>query len=262
MVAYIDAGTCRSNIVEATQRYMVSKLLKGAGLALAAAVLFSAFASAVSAQEERPGVDIDAIATVGEKVGDFVPKGWKLEEKVSGDLNDDGVTDHALKLIEDIVSTPDDPADRNRALVIVFADKDGKLTRAAVTDKLLQCTSCGGAFYGVSDAPANVTIAKGVLIIDQDHGSRWVTETTYRFRYDEQPSMFILIGFDYTSRDRANGEVSSESTNYLTGKRITTTGKGKKTTSKTTVVKKMRYSIEEVDADKFDEEATNRLGLG
>lgn len=74
--------------------------------------------------------------------------------------------------------------------------------------------------------------------------------------------MFILIGFDYASRDRAVGDGSTESMNYyLTGKRITTTGKGKKTTSNTTLVQKMRYSIEEVDADKFDEEATKRLGL-
>lgn len=225
-------------------------------------IFLTALQLSASAQDERPGIKIDAIAKAGDKVGDFVPKGWKIEENVSGDLNGDGIADHALKLIEDIKSTPDEPADRNRALVLVFANNDGKLTRAAVSDKLLQCTSCGGAFYGVMDAPANVKIEKGVLIVDQDRGSREVTETTYRFRYDEQPSMFILIGFDYTSRDRANGEVSSESTNYLTGKRITTTGKGKKTTTKTTTVQKMRYSLEEVDADKFDEEATNRLGLG
>ncbi|HQZ95241.1 MAG TPA: hypothetical protein PLP21_02930 [Pyrinomonadaceae bacterium] len=225
-------------------------------------IFLTALQLSASAQDERPGIKIDAIAKAGDKVGDFVPKGWKIEENVSGDLNGDGIADHALKLIEDIKSTPDEPADRNRALVLVFANNDGKLTRAAVSDKLLQCTSCGGAFYGVVDAPANVKIEKGVLIVDQDRGSREVTETTYRFRYDEQPSMFILIGFDYTSRDRANGEVSSESTNYLTGKRITTTGKGKKTTTKTTTVQKMRYSLEEVDADKFDEEATNRLGLG
>lgn len=241
--------------------YFLKNVSIAVALAFAFIVLPAAMPSSVSAQDERPRINVDAIASEGQKVGDFIPKGWKLEEKVSGDLNDDGVIDHALKLVEDIASTEDAPADRNRALVIVFADKDGKLTRAAVSDKLLQCTSCGGAFYGVSDAPANVKIEKGVLIIDQDRGSRWVTETTYRFRYDEQPSMFILIGFDYTSRDRANGDVSSESTNYLTGKRITTTGKGKKTTPRTTVVQKMRYSLEEVDAEKFDEEATKRLGL-
>jgi len=31
------------------------------------------------------------------------------------------------------------------------------------------------------EAPANVTIEKGVLIVEQEHGSREVTDTTYRF---------------------------------------------------------------------------------
>lgn len=113
-------------------------------------------------------------------------------------------------------------------------------------------------FTVAGNAPANVSIEKGVLIVQQDHGSRWVTDTTYRFRYDEQPGKFILIGFDYSSRDRNTDASASESTNYITGKRITSTGEGK---DKTTVVEKMRYSIEEVDAEKFDEEATKRLGL-
>lgn len=241
--------------------YVRKNLLSTAARSFALVVFAATIALSVPAQDGRPGINIEAIARSGEKAGDFVPKGWKIEEKISGDLNDDGTDDHVLKLIEDVASTPDDPANRSRALVILFASSDGKLMRAAATDKLLQCTSCGGAFYGIADASANVKIVKGVLIVDQDRGSRWVTETTYRFRYDEQPSMFILIGFDYTSRDRVNGDVSSETTNYLTGKRITTTGKGKKTTSKTTVVQKMRYSLEEVDAEKFDEESTKRLGI-
>ena len=120
---------------------------------------------------------------------------------------------------------------------------------------------CGGAFYGVVDAPSNVTISKGVLVIQQDHGSRWTTDLTYRFRYDEQPSMFILIGFDYVSNDRAAGGTSTESTNYLTGKRITTVSKNSKSTTKTAVINKMRYSLEEVDTENFEEDATKRLGL-
>jgi len=73
--------------------------------------------------------------------------------------------------------------------------------------------------------------------------------------------MFILIGFDYAGRDRGVGDVTTESTNYLTGKRITTVSKGKRETTKTTIVKKMRYSIEEVSAENFEAEATTRLGL-
>lgn len=218
-------------------------------------------ATASRAQDAPASFDRESIPATGAKVGDFVPKGWKIEGQIKGDVNADGVSDVLIKLIEDKPKKEDELVDRSRVLVVVVADGKGGWRNAAVADKLLQCTSCGGAFYGVADAPANVSIEKGVIVVNQDRGSRWVTETTYRFRYDEQPSMFILIGFDYARRDRAVGDVSTESTNYLTVKRITTTGKGKKTTSKTTVVQKMRYSIEEVDADKFDEEATKRLGL-
>ncbi len=244
---------------------MIKNTLYGA-LFCAAIAFFAVSPMTVNAQdqmnEDNPAIDRSAIPDSGDSVNDFVPKGWKLEADVKGDLNGDGIADHALKLVEDKPAESDGTmTDRNRALVLVFADKDGVLTKAAVTDKLLQCTSCGGAFYGVSDAPAEVTIEKGVLVVNQDHGSRWVTDVTFRFRFDEQPNMFILIGFDYAGRDRATGEVSTESTNYLTGKRITTIGKGKRETTKTTVVKKMRYSIEEVSAENFEAEATTRLGL-
>ena len=60
-------------------------------------------------------------------------------------------------------------------------------------------------------------IDKNVIVVEQDHGSREVSETTYRFRYDPASQHFILIGFDYAERDRVNGKNASESTNYLTG---------------------------------------------
>lgn len=224
----------------------------------------SSFAQADTAgQDEAATIDPSLVAESGNKVGDFVPKGWKIEEDVKGDLNGDGIADHCIKLVEDKPATNKDDTmnDRSRALVVVFGRQDGGLVKAAVAGKLLQCTGCGGAFYGVSDAPANVKIEKEVIVVEQDSGSRWVTDTTYRFRYDEQPGMFILIGYDYSSRDRAAGGSSSESTNYLTGKRITTVEKGKKSTTKTTTVAKDRMSIEEVDSEKMDAEATHRLGL-
>lgn len=215
-----------------------------------------------SDQDETATIDASAVSESGNKPADFAPKGWKVEEDVKGDLNGDGIVDHSIKLIEDKPgNTEDRMNDRSRALVVVFGRQDGGLVKAAVAGKLLQCTGCGGAFYGAMDAPANVKIQKGVIIVEQDSGSRWVTDTTYRFRYDEQPGMFILIGYDYSSRDRAEGSSSSESTNYLTGKRITTVAKGKKTTTKTTTVAKDRMSIEEVDSEEMDAAATHRLGL-
>ena len=242
---------------------MINRILKTFAASVFAGMIIVIFAAGHAFAQEAGVIDVSKVPATAEKLAGFVPAGWKIEEQIDGDLNGDGIADHALKLIEDKPAMAKDETmnERGRALVIVFEDKDGKFRNAAVANKLLQCASCGGAFYGVSEAPANVKIQKGVIIVEQDHGSRWVTDVTFRFRYDEQPNMFILIGFDYSSRDRAAGGASSESTNYLTGKRITTKSKGKKDTTTTSQVTRMRYSIQEVDAEKFEEDATKRLGL-
>ena len=133
--------------------------------------------------------------------------------------------------------------------------------RAAVADKLLQCTRCGGAFYGVSESPANVQIEKGIIVVDQDHGSRNLTNTTYRFRYDAASQQFILIGFDYADADRATASVVSESTNYLTGVRIVTRGKGNRDIKSRSTIPVKKTSIEQVDSEKFEAAAAKRLGL-
>lgn len=238
-------------------RYIVNKLL-----VIGSFVLVALLTPAASfAQDPQIAFDRTAVPATAVKVEGFVPRGWKIEEQIKGDVTADGVSDILLKLIEDKPKKEDEFVDRNRVLVIAVADGKGGFRNAAVADKLLQCTSCGGAFYGVVDAPADVTIEKGVIVVNQEHGSREVTNTTLKFRYDEQPAMFILIGYDYATRDRANGNVYSESTNYLTGKRITSIDKGKRTTKKTTNVAKDRASISEVDYSAYEEAATKRLGL-
>ncbi len=241
------------------------RVLRTLILGSAACAIFTFFAAAPSfaqdGEDATTEFDGSLVPDSGKTVKDFVPAGWKIEEDVKGDLNQDGVIDHALKLIEiDPDPKKDEMVDLGRALVIVFGG-NGSMTKAAVAGKILQCTACGGAFYGAMPAPANVSISKGVLTVSNDHGSRWVTEVTYKFRFDEQPNMFILIGFDYVSRDRAEGSVTSESTNYLTGKRITTTGKGKKTKTKNSVVAKDRHAIESIDTEEWESQATTRLGL-
>ena len=214
------------------------------------------------AQGDRTRINKSSIPAVAGAVNNFVPAGWKIEEQVAGDLNGDTVPDYALKLVEDKpAKDKDDMAtERQRALVIVLRNKEGKLTRAAVTDSLLQCTRCGGAFYGVTEAPANVTIEKGVLIVEQDHGSRELSDLTYRFRYEPQTQRFALIGFDYRTVDRLTTDVITESTNYLTGAREIFRGKGKRDLKSRKVVPKQKLYIEDVDNEKFEEEVSKRLG--
>lgn len=203
------------------------------------------------------------IPTEADSIEKFIPAGWKTEEQVTGDLNGDSVPDYAVKLVEEKPAKDknDVAIERQRALVIVLQQPSGKLSRAAVADRLLQCTRCGGAFYGVSESPANVQIEKGLIVVDQDHGSRNLTNTTYRFRYDAPSQQFILIGFDYADADRATANVISESTNYLTGVRIVTRSKGSRDVKSRSTIPVRKTSIEQVDSEKFEEAAAKRLGL-
>ncbi|HYV25461.1 MAG TPA: hypothetical protein VE969_09520 [Pyrinomonadaceae bacterium] len=223
------------------------------------ALMFPAWCAA----QDEVVIDKSLVPATADDLQKFVPRGWKIEEQIKGDLNGDSVADYALKLVEDKADkdASGDPTERYRAVVIVFQEAGGKLARAAVVGKLLQCTRCGGAFYGFVETPATLEINNGIIEVNQDHGSRNLTNTYYKFRYDAATKQFVLIGFDYADADRLTATVVSESTNYLTGVRITTRGKGNRDVERRTVVPKKKISIEDVDYAKFEEAASKRLGL-
>jgi len=217
----------------------------------------------VPAASQTTGIDLSKIPSTADRAAGFAPEGWKVEGVARGDLNADGRADLAIKLIEDRGAQEKEvpPPDRNRVLVIAFED-GGKLKRAAVADKLLQCTSCGGAFYGVMEAPASVSISKSVVVVEQEHGSRDVSRSTFRFRYEPASGRFVLIGYDFSSYDRAVGGNVSESTNYVTGSRVTLVGKGKRGSTKRDTIRPPKIFLDEIDGDAVEYEAVERLGLG
>jgi hypothetical protein len=221
-----------------------------------------AVAAHALAQDDRTFINKSLIPTQAAALGGFVPKGWKIEEQLKSDFDGDGRPDYLLKLIEDkpAKDKDDNPIDHARALVVVMQNEDGSLMRTAVADKLLQCTQCGGAFYGVSEAPANVSVKNGVIVVEQDSGSRWTTDETFRFRYEPESKKFMLIGFDYVANDRVERNTVSESTNYLTGLRVTKRMRARETTTRTQIAKSKVY-LDDIDYQKFDEDANKRLGL-
>lgn len=215
------------------------------------------------AQDEVAKINKSRVPTQADKPDKFAPSGWKVEEQITGDLNGDTIPDYALKLVE---AKPEkdaegDPTERGRALVIALATKDGRLARAAVADSLLQCTRCGGAFYGVVETPTEVTIEKGVVVVQQDHGSREVTNTTYRFRYEPATGKFLLIGFDLANADRATAQVVSESINYLTGAREETRSKGEKDLKTRSTIPRRKIYLDEISAEDMETAAYKRLKL-
>jgi len=198
---------------------MVKRRL-GSAIALALLVLTSTRALS---QDDRAPFKPSSIPVTAKTPGEFIPAGWTIEEQISGDLNGDGRTDVALKLVQaQTHPSADGPTERQRALLILLRESKDQWRRAALATKLLQCTTCGSALYGLQKAPAAIAIQKGTLIVKQDHGSRNLLEQTFRFRYEAKIDKFLLIGVDLTDRDRATGALVEESTNLLTGQKTVT----------------------------------------
>ena len=212
----------------------------------------------ISAVAQDDPFDTSKLPAAVDKPEQFAQVGWKVEEVVSGDLNGDGKADAAIKLAQ-IDASKESGIGGDRTLVIAFSE-NGKWKRVATATKLLQCVDCGGAFYGVLPAPAEVRIAKGVLEIENEHGSRNVSRSTFKFRYDAT-GRFLLIGYDYVDYDRLDASDTNESTNYLTNTRITKISKGKRASNKRSVIKPTKIYIEDADGDEIEGQALHRLGL-
>ncbi|RYZ98170.1 MAG: hypothetical protein EOP47_19960 [Sphingobacteriaceae bacterium] len=146
----------------------------------------------------------------------FVPEGHALFEKVSGDLNKDGLQDLVL-----IIKGTDSSKiinheyrgrlDRNRrGLLVLFNKNDGYETAA----KNYECFSSENEEGGVYYAPElSVEVKNSNLIIHYGHGryGYW----SYTLKYKDAD--FELIGYDATS---STGPVinSETSINFLTRK--------------------------------------------
>lgn len=215
------------------------------------------FWSPVAGIQTGQKIDSAKLPSVAVAVSEFVPPGWMAEAQTEGDLNRDGAPDLAVTLVEKLPANvdKDNPPERQRALLIVFKTADGKFSRAALAEKILLCTRCGGAFYGVSETPTSVEINNGVVIVKQDYGSRELTEELFRFRYDPESKRFILIGADVKTFDRATGEGVTESSNFLTGVKLVTKTRLNQKTDKATTVSKVQQRVSR--DKKFIEDVAN-----
>nr|MDQ3819887.1 hypothetical protein [Acidobacteriota bacterium] len=153
---------------------------------------------------------LDKIPLEASRPEDFVPAGWAINSQTQGDLNGDGLKDYALDV------TPKEPPDfmSYDAVVVLFAEKGGKLRRFAVNDQL----SDNG--FG---AKQELSFDKGVLVANTNYGNSDATDVTFRFRFDRAAGKLMLIGYqieNYSRPGSHDGYVTSE--NYLTGVRIET----------------------------------------
>ncbi|MFL5350932.1 MAG: hypothetical protein ACJ8AT_39695 [Hyalangium sp.] len=171
--------------------------------------------------EEPTPLELSKVPQEGKSPQDFVPSGWKIEATTRGDLDKNGSEDVVLELVEakPAESADGTVTDRSRALLVLLSSEGGKLRRAGASNRALYCIGCQGMLGGGEGGV--VKIDKGVIIIDQLSGSREMTHTTLRFRFDPQEKRFMLIGEDVAHTDRAVGSTESQSTNLLTGTKVT-----------------------------------------
>ena len=151
------------------------------------------------------------------ELSNFVPKGFVISEKISGDLNKDGVADFVLiikgtdksKIIKDHYS---EESDRNRRGIVILFNKNNHYELAA---KNYDCFSSENEDGGVYFAPElSIDINKGNLCIHYGHGRYGYCSYSFRF----QNSDFELIGYD--SSDDSGPIVNREtSVNFLSKKK-------------------------------------------
>lgn len=147
---------------------------------------------------------------------DFIPKGYVFFEKITGDLNKDGLDDCVLvikgtdksKIITDQYQGK---LDRNRRGVIILFNRKDHYELAL---KNYNCLSSENEDGGIYYAPElSVEIIKGNLFFHYGHGRYGYWK--YNFRY--QNSDFELIGYDESN---GGAVISSEtSINFLTKKK-------------------------------------------
>lgn len=199
----------------------------------------------------------------GDSADKFVPRGWRIETETDdtlvGDLNGDGRPDRLLRLVQDVpAETPDGVfTTRFRALAVLFGAPGGAYKRAAVTTRLLLCSTCAGV-RGDPSGGGNIQIRieRGVIVVEQQSGSRFAYSHTLRLRYERETNRFLLIGEDFDNRDTATGDRTEESSNYLTGVRLIRTYRYDRrrdaealASTKTARITRQRKFLEDIDSN-------------
>jgi len=152
-----------------------------------------------------------------QELTNFVPKGFVISEKITGDLNKDGLTDCVIiikgtdkkKIIKDEDS---EEVDLNRRGIIILLNKNNHYE---LTTKNYNCFSSANEDGGVYFAPElSIDIIKGNLSIHYGQGRYGFCRYTFRLH----DSDFELIGYD--SSDDSGPVVNREiSINFLTKKK-------------------------------------------
>jgi len=194
----------------------------------------------------------------------FVPAGWAIESKESGDLNGDGIADLVLVLRDhdkaNLLANPDgpgdDPIDTNPRILAVALGATGGGFDLVVQNHALIPRHTEPT---VDDYLDGVTIRRGTVQVAMhlfmSAGGWGSGKTSYVFRY--QNGRLEMIGYDAQSVQRNSGETTEVSIDYATGKVKLTAGtiddgKPARVTWRTVPAGKLRSLDEIGDGMDFD----------
>lgn len=169
--------------------------------------------------------DYPTIRNDASRVADFVPKGWSVLSKASGDLNGDKISDEALVIRGNIAKFKQkntglgthDYDTNPRLLIVLLKNANGPGYRLADQTKNI----VAGADFPTMDEPfEKIAIKNSLLEIYvqsfYNAGSWSASNTVYKFQYGNGP--FILIGAEHDEVQRNTGEETTCSYNFLSGK--------------------------------------------
>lgn len=167
----------------------------GIGLALA-------FAGTAWAQEPKLEPMTESMLV------DYLPDDSRVETRLDGDFNGDGIGDTAYV----------GGNDEKRLLKVMLGYRDEfDLGHSPTGEAALEVAPLGSA---------SLSFKKGVLIVEDLTGGTTATATTYRYRYDPQTKRMRLIGLDAERYSRTNSHDTLKlSWNLLTGARIVQRGR-------------------------------------
>jgi|688.fasta_scaffold276826_2 hypothetical protein len=208
--------------------------------------LFLTFFTSASYASEIAPTSIPKTGTAAEQ---FCPTGWKVESKLTADLQGNGSKDQIIELItKKSGKNSNGVATDYRALVVAFA-KNGKLELADYATKFLLCSTCGGQL----GANIEITKDKNSFSVDQSGGGGNDSfDYNITFKFDKTKNQFIVSKAVVTSSTDRVGNASTETSyDYEKGlETITKTvdDKDKKSTKKFTP---KTITLRELDADKL-----------
>lgn len=129
------------------------------------------------------------------------PGPWTEEQRVEGDLDDDGRADLVLVL----VGVEGEGGDA-RALLVQLADGDGGFRALVFAPDVLPCVSCMGLLGGTRSESYEVAIEDGKLLLWWSRGSREMVEASLTFAYDAERQSMRLVQDEVITTDRALGD--------------------------------------------------------